>query len=94
MFGDPFKKEKSRVFLGMLRIVPRVDFKRHFEIWEIEERNEIALELYGYLEEFFQLPMATEVDEPRRNDLRLDVTVLKFQLGQFFVPHKASVPFL
>lgn len=77
-----WKKEKPRVFLGTLRINPRGDFKRHLETWDVEARNQIALEIYGYLEEFFQLPPASDVKDPLRSDLGLDVTILQWQSGQ------------
>lgn len=81
MFGILSKKEKPRVFLGTLEIIPRKDFKRYFEEWSMERRNETTLKLYGYLDEFFELPLASEIIEPRRTDLGLDVTILKYQLG-------------
>ena len=77
-----WKKAKPRVYLGTLRVDPRDDFKRHLEIWSVDARNRVALEIYGYLEEFFQLPPASEVADPARSDLGLDVTVLQWQLGQ------------
>ncbi len=77
-----WKKEKPRVFLGTLRIIPRDDFNRHLEVWDVETRNRVALRIYDYLEEFFELPLVSEIEKPVRSDLGLDITVLSWQLGQ------------
>ncbi len=71
-----WKKEKPRVFLGTLRIIPRDDFNRHLEVWDVETRNRVALRIYDYLEEFFELPLVSEIEKPVRSDLGLDIEVV------------------
>ena len=80
MFEKLLKKKKPRVFLGTLAVVPRTDFKKIDE-WGIFKKEDVDSELRKSLEEIFNLPMASEIDNPLKNDLVLDVIIPKYQLG-------------
>jgi len=75
------KKEKPRIFLGTLAVAPRADIKRHLDQWGMFKNEDLDSGLRQSLKEIFSLPSAYEVNEPRYNDLVLDVIVPKFQSG-------------
>jgi hypothetical protein len=68
MFSKFFKREKPRVFLGTLSIVPRTDFKKIDE-WGVFYKEDIDSEFRKSLEEIFTLPSASEVKNPLKTDL-------------------------
>jgi len=80
MFNNFLKKEKPRVFLGTLSVVPRTDFKKVDE-WGIFHKEDIDSEFRKTLEEIFSLPPASEVENPLKSDLVLDVIISQFQSG-------------
>ena len=82
MFGRFFKKEKSRVFLGVLAVAPRTDVKRIFDQMSFFRSEDLDAELADILKEIFSLPLASDVEEPLDSDLVLDVVMPKFQLGE------------
>jgi hypothetical protein len=82
MFESIFKnKEKSRVFLGALAVVPRTDIKRYFEDNSSFEDTELDTILHQNLTEIFSLLHAKNVTSPMATDLVLDVVIPKFQSG-------------
>jgi len=80
MFNKFLKKEKPRVFLGTLSVVPRTDFKKIDE-WGIFHREDIDTEFRHSLKEIFSLPPASDVNVPLKSDLVLDVVISQFQSG-------------
>jgi len=81
MFNNFFsKKEKPRIFLGTLSVLPRTGFKKFLESGFYSEQD-IDLELRKSLEDIFTLPLASEVLNPLKTDLVLDVYVPNFQQG-------------
>mgnify|MGYP000046386182 CR=1 FL=1 len=80
MFNNLLKKEKPRVFLGTLSVVPRTDFKKIDE-WGVFHKEDIDSEFRQTLEEIFSLPLAAEVEKPLKTDLVLDVIISQFQSG-------------
>jgi hypothetical protein len=75
------KREKPRVFLGTLVVVPRADIKRRFEQWWSSHYQELETPLRSTLREIFSLPLASEVSDPLPTDLGLDVFIPSFQSG-------------
>jgi len=81
MFGiKKNKHSKPRVFLGSLTIEPRSSLKK-VEEWGFYKNVDSDSELRKGLEEIFCLPLASEVSEPLKTDLVLDVVIPKFLLG-------------
>jgi len=83
MFNKFLKKEKPRVFLGSLSVVPRTDFKKIDE-WGIFHKEDIDAEFRHSLKEIFSLPPASEVNVPLKTDLVLDVVISQFQSGDIW----------
>ena len=81
MLNKILKKEKPRIFLGTLAVAPRADIKRHLDQWGMFKNEDLDSSLRQNLKEIFSLPSASEVGEPKSNDLVLDVVVPKFQSG-------------
>jgi hypothetical protein len=75
------KREKPRVFLGELIVVPRADFKRHSDQWGLWHYEELEKPLQTTLREIFSLSPASEVSDPLATDLGLDVFIPSFQSG-------------
>ena len=78
------KKEKPRVFLGTLTVLPRSDIKRHLENWGVLNDDDMDAGLKKNLKEIFTLPLAKEVENPATNDLVVDVVIPKFQSGELW----------
>jgi len=74
------KREKPRVFLGALIVVPRAGIKQ-IDQWGIFQGEELETPLQTSLQEIFSLPPASEVHNPLPSDLGLDVFVPSFQSG-------------
>lgn len=81
MLKKLFRKEKPRVFLGNLAVAPRTGIKKHFDQWGAFESADLDSSLSMNLKSIFSLPLASEVDSPRKTDLVIDVVVTKFQSG-------------
>jgi hypothetical protein len=80
VFGRFLKREKSRLFLGTLAVVPRTDAKRYFDQNILYGRPEFFdNSLRASLEAVFSLPPAVEITDPKPSDLALDVFVTAFQ---------------
>ena len=74
------KKEKPRVFLGSLSVVPRTSIKK-IDKWAFYKEENIDSELRKILEEIFSLPPVSEAIDPLKTDLVLDIVIPKYQLG-------------
>ncbi|WP_153067390.1 hypothetical protein [Steroidobacter cummioxidans] len=82
MLSRLLRREKPRVFLGTLAVVPRTDLKRHLEQEGIIENESLDEALRRNLIEIFSLPLAQHVDAPLKSDLVLDVLIARFQSGE------------
>ncbi len=81
MFRRFLKREKPKVFLGTLAVVPRTDMKRYFDQWGMFRNEDFDKHLRTALQEIFLLPSASEVNAPTSTDLALDVFIPSFQSG-------------
>lgn len=82
--GRFLKRERPRVFLGTLAVVPRTDLKRHFDQLGVFQNEDLDLPLQRTLQEIFALPPASEVSTPLSTDLGLDVLIPSFQSGDYW----------
>jgi len=100
-----FRKDKPRIYLGTLAVVPRSDFKRHFEqikisrifdIFGSSETEDLDAELYAALADLFALPPVSSREHAKDSDLALDVIIPKFQRGEFLPVHVGhlAIPFI
>ncbi len=78
------KREKPRVFLGALAVVPRKDLKRYLDQWGLFQNESFDSSLRATLEEIFALPPASEITAPTSTDLGLDVLIPSFQSGDYW----------
>jgi hypothetical protein len=76
-----FKKDKPRVYLGTLAIIPRAGIKKSFDSWDLTGVVELDSRLKESLAEVFCLPPSNSRIEVLENDLVLDVLISEFQLG-------------
>lgn len=84
MFDKFLKREKPRVFLGTLAVVPRKDMKRYLDQWGLLQNESFDGSLRASLEEIFALPPASEITAPTSADLGLDVLIPSFQSGGYW----------
>ncbi|OZG70148.1 hypothetical protein BTA51_27655 [Hahella sp. CCB-MM4] len=80
VFKEWFKKEKPRVFLGNILVVPRNSFK-DIDEWGFFHQENLGEALNEVITDIFQLPLANNVDDPKKTDLVVDVAVVKYQSG-------------
>ena len=80
VFGKLFKKEKPRVYLGTLAVLPRSSFKKIDELGLFHNEN-LDRSLHDNLKEIFSLPGIESNEEPRPTDLALDVFISNYQSG-------------
>ena len=87
MLNRFFKKDRPRIFLGNLSVVPRTGFKSSFEQWNLFNRSteDFDEKIRKSLEEIFTFPLAENISEPNPSDLVIDVMVPDFQGGQFLL---------
>lgn len=76
-----FKKEKPRVFLGVLAVAPRADLKRHLDEKGLFEDANLDISLRQSLTEIFSLAPVQSASSPLATDLVLDVVIPQFQSG-------------
>jgi hypothetical protein len=81
VLGRFFKKEKPRIFLGVLAVAPRRDLKRHLDEWGMFGNADLDSALRESLTEIFSLAPMQSVDSPLSTDLVLDVVIPEFQSG-------------
>lgn len=100
-----FRKDKPRIYLGTLAVVPRSDFKRHFEevswrrildFFGSSKTEDLDTELHTALADLFALPPVASREQPKDSDLALDVVIPKFQGGEFLPVDvgQAVIPFI
>jgi len=80
MFSKWLKKEKPRVFLGNLAVVPRTSITKVDE-WGMFRSEDLDAALRESLIEIFSLPSASKVINPKSSDLVVDVVIPKYQSG-------------
>ena len=83
MFGKFLKKEKPRVLLGKVTVVPRKSLKKIDE-WGLFSSEDLNTSLYRSLTEIFSFPSASNVPDPESTDLVLDVAIPKYQSGDYW----------
>ncbi len=82
MLNRIFKKEKPRLWLGVVAVAPRSDLGRHLDEWNIfAQREDLDTSIRQTLESIFDLPHASNAQDPKNNDYALDIVVPKFQSG-------------
>lgn len=81
MLGRLFQKEKPRVFLGILSVVPRSDFKQLIEDWDTLGQVDFDDQLRRELGEIFTFPSLDDREEPHKTDLALDIIVSDYRRG-------------
>ena len=81
MFGKLFKREKPRVYLGNMAIMPRSSLKKIDE-WGIKGNESLEGPLYSSLQEIFSLPSLDTLENPKESDLALDVFISDYQAGE------------
>lgn len=81
MLKNIFKREKARVYLGVLAVVPRTGIKKSFESWDLTGYMGPDGNLKNKLIEIFCLPPSSSISEPLESDLVIDVLISEFQLG-------------
>ncbi|MDO8345813.1 MAG: hypothetical protein Q7T48_21615 [Cellvibrio sp.] len=86
MLKNIFKKEKPRVYLGTLAVVPRTGIKKSFDSWDLTRVVELDGKLKETLTEVFCLPPSNSRIEVLESDLVLDVLISEFQLGAALLP--------
>lgn len=79
------KAEKPDVYLGVVAVAPRSDFKRHLESWVFSNRPVNADDaLRDEINEIFQLPLVSERQSNNATDLGIEIIVPKYQSGELF----------
>ena len=73
---------KPRVFLNSLKVVPKGELS-FVEKWIYNEHEGLDLKLHNKLSELLTLPHISTVDEPKSNDLAIDIAVPKYQTGEW-----------
>lgn len=81
MFKKHLKKEKPRIYLGSLAVAPRTDLKKQTDQWGMFKQEDLDSSLRQNLKDIFSLPLASDISNPRDNDLVLDIVIPKFQSG-------------
>lgn len=76
-----FRREKPRVYLGTLAVIPRTGIKKTFDSWDLTGYVEPDGKLKQNLIEVFCLPPSSSISEPLESDLVIDVLISEFQLG-------------
>ena len=84
MLNRFLKREKPKVFLGTLAVVPRADMKKHLDQRGMCNDENFDNSLRSTLQEIFALPLASEVTTPTATDLGLDVLIPSFQSGDLW----------
>ena len=84
MLGRFLKREKSRVFLGTVAVMPRKDIKRFLDQSGMLRDEKLDTSLHTTLQEIFKLPHVSEVVAPTAGDLGLDILISSFQSGDYW----------
>jgi len=92
VFNRIFKREKPKVYLGKITVVPRGYLKRSLENnLYTGESLEDSLEVF--LNETFDMPLASECAIPNKTDLAIDVIIENFQAGNYLDLHAGDFSF-
>ena len=81
MFRNFFKREKPRVYLGVMAVMPRSSLKKIDE-WGLKGYEALEGPLYYSLQEIFSLPSIDSIQDPRESDLALEVFISNYQAGE------------
>lgn len=81
MLKNIFRKEKPRVYLGALTVIPRTGIKKDFDSWSLTGSIELDGSLKSNLIEIFCLPLSSSISDPLETDLVIDILITEFQLG-------------
>lgn len=84
MLGRFLKRERPRVYLGTVAVVPRKDIKRFLDQCAMLRDESFDTSLRTTLQEIFALPPAGEVAAATSTDLGLDVLIPSFQSGDYW----------
>lgn len=82
MFSILKKKEKSKLFMGAIAVVPRSEFMKVDE-WGLFKGESLEDSVKVKLENLFSLPHIPESNSVNDQDLALDIIVSKIQGGEF-----------
>ncbi len=82
MFSILKKKEKPKLFLGAIAVVPRNEFMKVDE-WGILKGESLEDSIKVKLENLFSLPHISEKENVNDQDLALEIIVSKLQGGEF-----------
>ncbi|MEM1199356.1 MAG: hypothetical protein AAGI06_08625, partial [Pseudomonadota bacterium] len=93
LLGKIFRKEKPRVYLGTLAVVPqRYDLSAFINNTINFQKSGLDEKLQEALEELFSLPLISERTSPRAGDLAMDVFVSEYQRGGVLDMHVVELP--
>lgn len=81
MLSRLFRKEKPRIFLGILAVAPRSDFKQLIEDWDTLGQVDFDDQLRRELREIFTFRSLDDREEARKTDLALDIIVSDYRRG-------------
>lgn len=84
MLSRFLKREKTRVFLGTVAVVPRRDLKRFLDQRGMLHDENFDTSLHTTLQEIFALPSVSDVAAPTSVDLGLDILIPSFQSGDYW----------
>jgi len=82
MFSKFLNKEKPRVYLGKLMVVPRGEFKKNDE-WGLFKSEDLEVGIREKLDGIFSLPHLDSRQDEKKTDLGLEVVILNVQGGDF-----------
>ena len=83
MLKKRLNKEKPRVFLGVIAVVPRTNITKVDE-WGMFQSEDLASALCDSLFEIFSLPAASSVNNLKESDFVIDVIIQKYQSGDIW----------
>ena len=78
IFKNLQKERVQEIYLDIVSVVPRKDFKRHFELVEPKKYDKIIYEL---LDKLLPLPKLSNAAKINSNSLILDIAVSDYQTG-------------
>ncbi|WP_428241162.1 hypothetical protein [Gynuella sp.] len=82
MIRNIFKKEKARVYLDKLMVIPKQDYMKSDE-WGFIGKEDLEGGIREKLTELFSLPHISSRTDAKKTDLGLEVAVVNFQGGEF-----------
>ena len=76
------RKNRPRVFLNSIKVIPKSDLT-FVEKWVFNEFENLDVRLRARLAELLALPHISSVSEPRDDDLAIDIVVPKYATGSW-----------